>query len=258
MSNEKTVIVAGDEKIQMVATTPDIVHKPSILYQKREIDPHLTDKECAWTEWTRGLIPVLNESGNWYTRDEVSLGSRYDKIKPLSTTVAGIYEYGARYKDQGDIICVYVGRAHKVNKNSTGCTLRARIYSGYCKNGSDSRYELGEYLKRGFHIYFRWCPLLKITEIKQLEIHLLQNYDYAFNTEHSISSYRKPEHVMHASEKITLFEYIESLSDFNAEQLNLLEQVKLLFIQNGDKTTNDQKHKVLTELLNYIAIVTIK
>lgn len=227
-----------------------IVNK--ISYLKREIHENLTDtqfiksstNDYKWTEWKHAISSSINPDTNWYTRDEKTLNLRI-----LPTTIGGIYEVGVKYKDQGDIYCVYGGRAHKVRKTAKGTTLRARLYYGYARNGSDFRSELEEFLGRGFHVYFRWIVLHTVTECKDMEKMLFKCYDYAFNKVDSPTPYRKPDQVLYYDTKtntyISLIKYVDSLLD--DEQIKIKKQIQNILFQNI--STSFIRKQILNQLL---------
>lgn len=198
---------------------------------KRELSN--TDQEVKWSEWLHALSPI--KKNQWWLRDEINL----NKNGVLKTTGGGIYEIGVRSADEGEIICIYVGRATKVRKDVKGVTLRARIYSGYGWNGSDFRYELNEYLENGCHIYVRVCYLSTVTECIETEAYLFQTYDYAHNKAGSLTPYRPPD-------KVLLKKNVFLLESLLNQETNIIEQIKQLLANLDAK----QKQNILKAIMN--------
>lgn len=213
---------------------------------KRETDQHMTDHEGAWSPWLHALSPVLKVDGSWYIRDEVSL----DRTKLLTTKIGGIYEIGVKWKNEGSIYCFYVGRATKVRQSAKGITLRGRLYSNYAHNGGDFRYELDEFLSRGFHVYFRFITLTTVTECVQLERKLYTTYDYAFNKADSPTPYRSPNQVLFpcpvTGNMIPMLPYIDHMV-LNEEEQKVYDQIQILL-----QTIKDPKQK--QKIINRISV----
>lgn len=130
--------------------------------------------------WVRGLESIPN--GQWFARDDDKL-----KIDVLKGHTGGVYEIGLwphadLPPESPQAICVYVGRATKVRDDAKGQTLRSRIFSEYCRNGSHLANQLREYLKEGFDVYFRWRTFDLVTAAIEYEILLLDSFNYAFNS----------------------------------------------------------------------------
>lgn len=232
-----------------------------VVLIKRELDPCLSDKDCKWSPWTHGLYPILNKDGAWYVRNEITLEYKqpkkgtpkedievYEKDK-LKTHCGGNYEIAAKYRNQGELIVVYVGRAQKIRKQSKGVTLRTRIYSNYCRDGSHLRYELEELLKHEFHIYFRWIELQTITECNETEMYLIKKYDYAFNTAGKTTPYRSPKEILHFSGTICWFDYIISQQTEEKEKQEITLTIETLLI-NTTKLTTIHKIEILNNIIH--------
>jgi hypothetical protein len=139
------------------------------------------DKEYKWSGWHRGLTP--ESRGTWYKRDDDSLSRDV-----LPGDRGGVYEIAAVKNDKKRAV-IYCGRATKVRKGVPGKTLRQRIYSGYCWDGSHIHGELARFLKTGHEIWFRWIIMddtdSGVDTVKTMEKHILSLHDYALNVEHN-------------------------------------------------------------------------
>lgn len=146
--------------------------KMSLPLREALVDPSL--KWIDFCSWKRGILPKKKDT--WFVRDDETLSREV-----LPTKGGGVYEI-ALSKDKGvTMVVVYVGIATKVNKQAKGTTLRKRIYSTYCKNGSHLSGNLTPYLEEGWEVYFRWCFFPKVTVCREYETLALKKWDYAFN-----------------------------------------------------------------------------
>jgi GIY-YIG domain-containing protein len=129
----------------------------------------------AWSTWVHGLFPSKLTGKKWYTRDDAQL-------RVLKGNIGGVYEIGIRKTDSDVVQAMYVGRTQGCTKASKkGVTLRHRIFSEYCLNGSHNEKILDTVLSSGYHVWFRWCKLPNEQVVVSSEAHMLASVDWPWN-----------------------------------------------------------------------------
>lgn len=152
-----------------------------------------------WSEWTLILVP--HKHGLWFAGDiegKKPASMRQIPRTTLPTSAAGVYEIAIEPPPppfpgvDTRKICVYVGRAR--DAGSRGNNLRTRI-GRYMKYGSDLCNELRFFLDANCQVYVRWAQFDQGKATDDAERLLLDEFDYAFNTQHN-DAYRPVEKVV--------------------------------------------------------------